>query len=295
MLKRPKLFGLVLAAVLFANTTTKVYASDSVHDVYMQLVTNNQSTATVTLKDDENIYDIIAQLIQIDEETPYDADMIVNRGTSISYNKYNTNKVVISIGEQLDFTKTEALLDIMEEDVRGRIPNKATKDVTLKAIIRYITETYDYNTDNSTNYNFVDAYYGDRKIKCEQYAAITYLLCYRFGIDCKIVAGNNHAFNIIRLSEDKEYRAYDLTWGESFPGAKVPYLMMYTDTYNVNMNQSEFTKMIGESLNNRFEYRGSFTIIESVLVSMLLIILVSIIVKRVKFRAKINMKVSVMR
>lgn len=249
-------------------------ASDILHSQFE----NGQESAVAYLDNLDDAYDVIADLINIDTESPYDADMVVSRGTSLKLRKYDSGKMELILINPIKLDESEKLLDTMESEIKANLSENASEKETLNQIIRYIGKTYSYDflarTDWGDNKNFVEAYNSDRKIICTQYSALTYLLCNRFGIDCKIISGNDHRYNAIRLTGEDNYTAYDLTKTTFHLPAKVSYVDLITFNYALRFEDSQLAKAVGTALNNRIDFHYSITIEEIVIIITLIAILV---------------------
>lgn len=284
MLRRTNKANLItlIFMTLLITTFTSIKATNAAEELHTQLE-NGESTASVYLDDLDEANGVISELVKIDTESPYDAEMIVSRGTSITIRKYNTGKLELEQINPISIAEANSLLDTMESEIRENLSETPTEKEELSQIIKYIGKTYKYDflarTDAGTNKNFVDAYNSDRKIICTQYSALTYLLCNRFGIDCKIVSGNDHRFNAIRLNGEDTYTAYDLTKTTFFLPAKVGFVDQITGNYNLEFESSRLSKAIGKALNERIDYHFSLTAEDIVIATLLIAILGTVIVK----------------
>jgi hypothetical protein len=133
--------------------------------------------------------------------------------------------------------------------------------------------------------NFVDAYDSSRKIVCSQYASLTYLLCDRFDIDCKIISGNNHIYNAIRLDTEDTYSVYDLTKTSLFMPAKVGFIDMLSLNYTPALEKDELSKALNNGLNSRIVYHFNFTVEEVVIIALVIAIIVCASYKPYKKRS----------
>lgn len=249
---------------------------------------NEECTLSVQIDSKEDPYNMVEELIAIDTESPYDADMSVSLGTAVKIRKYDSGKVELIQVNPIDVAEADRLLDEMQLEIKSNLKDDYNEKAALAQIIRYIRKNYSYDfsarTEKGNNKNFVDAFKTNKKIICTQYSALTYLLCNRFGIDCKIIAGNDHRYNAIRLSGEEEYTAYDLSKTTFFLPAKVSYLDLITTNYSLMLEKNSFSKAIGTALNRRISFHYSLTIEELLGIVLVLLITLSC-VKITKKRA----------
>ena len=88
----------------------------------------------------------------------------------------------------------------------------------VKAIYDWITRNVRYdekNKDDNSYYLKYTAYAAaiDKKAVCQGYTNLFYRLANDAGIDCRIITGGNHAWNIVRM-DDGKYYCMDATWDE---------------------------------------------------------------------------------
>ena len=272
---KTNLIVLILTTMLVTSFTT-IKASEAADSIHSQLE-SGQDSAVAYLDNMDEAHSVIAEAIKIDTDSPYDADMMIGRGTSLKLRKYNNGKLEVVLVNPFDINESEKLLDTMEAEIRANLNEDATDKETLNQIIKYIGKTYTYDmfarTDWGDNKNFVDAYNSDKKIICNQYSALTYLLCDRFGIDCKIVSGNDHRYNAIRLTGEDTYTAYDLTKTTFFLPAKVGYIDLLSTNYSLALEDNELSKAIGKALNERIDFHYSITAEEIVIAGIVIIVI----------------------
>ena len=268
---------ILIALTLMTTCFGTLMASNAAEEMHEQFA-NGQSSAIAYIDNMNQAHDVIAELISIDTESPYDAEMIISRGTSVKLTKYKSSKIKIELEQinPINISEADKLLDSMEKEIRANLSDNATDKETLRQIIRYISKTYSYDflarTDSGDNNNFVDAYNSDRKIICTQYSALTYLLCNRFGIDCKIVSGNDHRYNAIRLDGEDTYTAYDLTKTTFYMPAKVGFVDLITGNYTLAFERNALSKAIGKALNSRISFHYSVTIEEVAIVGIIVLV-----------------------
>jgi len=284
--------AIISAIITIIGISSSVYASNKVEaaqDAYQQLVVNEQDTATVYVDDDTKTTDIIEELILMDNETPYDAEMALYRAPSYSITRYKSGNLTITLNNAFNINEADKLLNDMEQDIKNNLPEQYSQKDALEEIIRYISHTYSYELaarENDSNDNFVKAYNTDKKIICAQYSALTYLLCNRFGIDAKIIAGNDHAYNAIRLDSENQYTAYDLTKTTyKFLPAKVSFTDLITGTYSLALESNEMANSNGQVLNNRIHFHYSFTYQDAVAI-VFVIGIITLLIAALKHRNK---------
>ena len=88
----------------------------------------------------------------------------------------------------------------------------------VKAIYDWITRNVRYdeeNKDDSSYYLKYTAYAAaiNKKAVCQGYTNLFYRLANDAGIDCRIITGGDHAWNIVRM-DDGKYYCMDATWDE---------------------------------------------------------------------------------
>ena len=230
---------------------------------------------------------ILIVFILIDKDTPYDAEMALHRAPSYEYTRttYKSGKVTLDIelNNPINIKEAEKLLDSAETEIKDNLSDDYTQKEALNGIIEYIKSNYTYGFSNGENNNFIKAYDTDRKMMCAQYSALTYLLCDRFGIEAKIIAGNDHIYNAIKLDTDSKYRAYDLakTTYKILP-AKVSYTDVITGAYAISLEPDKHSKAVGTALNERIDYTYSFTYQDASAILLIALIgtVIVLIVKR---------------
>lgn len=271
-----KISVIVTAILTYIAINTLTIAASNIQDAHDQLL--KTGNATVYIDENTEATDFIADVVTIDEDTPYDADMIEVRGTGLHYKVYTDGKLEITTDNVLNIEETEKLLDTMTEEIDSTLSENATQKEILNAITKYIGKTYKYDNvayaDRDTEKNFVTAYHSDRKIICGQYAALTYLLCDRYGIDCKIVAGNQHAYNAIRLDGEDTYTAYDLTKTTYKLSPKVTYVDLITGHYTLGLDSNKLNTAIGNKLNGRITVTYTFPTLTVIAFAIVIAIIV---------------------
>ena len=135
----------------------------------------------------------------------------------------------------------------------------------VEAIYDWITEKvrYDYSHLNNNSYLLQFTAYAavrNRTAVCQGYANLLYRLANDAGIDCRIITGGNHAWNIIQMNDGKYY-CMDATWDEGknsysyflkglpeFSKTHTP----ETDPYNTPYWTSYVSKMSNTDYNSAF-------------------------------------------
>lgn len=120
----------------------------------------------------------------------------------------------------------------------------------IKKIHDYIVDIVKYDT-SSTNCSTAYGALFEGKASCIGYASLFYRLCKEVGIDTRIITGNGHAWNIVKL--DNTYFNIDCTWDDAddiktytyflkcdndFPGHSIVDSQYTTDEFNSKYNKS---------------------------------------------------------
>ena len=121
------------------------------------------------------------------------------------------------------------LTDLMVDEISANLDDGSTDREKMAAICDYISQTYSYDRevlklieekeDSSLRENFVDAFYGDREIMCAEYATVTYILARKLGVNCEVIRGTRHAYNIVKFADSDHWIGYDLTGGRTLCAA----------------------------------------------------------------------------
>ena len=255
------IFITFLASISLGNTV--VYATDDVEAAYEQVVTRGQnSTGRMATQKGQSVYEPLKELVLIDKETPYDAEMILLRGTAVKRLQYPNGDVEFEVENAFKKWEAEKLLDVIQQELAPELGNNPSQKQILRQIRRYLNKTFKYDSESirgdREEENFVDAYYGERKIVCSQYASLVYLLCDRYGIDCKICYGKKHVYNAIRLDGKADYCIYDFTGTRGIKGAKVSHIETLTSQKYQPDTENEFSRVIGTALNDRINAHASW-------------------------------------
>ncbi len=258
-----------LAFILLSPYSVLAVTNDeAARELYEQLVINEQDTAVTHIENIDERAEVVGKLTGIDDpDNVYDGAMSIYKAPSFAVRYNDSGKMQVTLNNNFKKAESEIVLDEMTEEIDKTLPDNATKEQKLNAIINFIKKTFRYDfarylkKDMVGMQNYIQAYHGDRRIVCEEYAVVTLLLCDRYDIDCRIVEGYNHLFNIIRLDSDSEYVAYDLTKASFFMPAKVGYIDQITGTYTVREGASMYEKTIARVINTA-PYRISLTYID---------------------------------
>ncbi len=159
-----------------------------------------------------------------DPENLYDGPIIGLRGNIETENVHG--KLNVRINRSFDIEEAEKLTDKMVNEISTNLETGVTDREKMAAICDYISQTYSYDKkakklieekkDSSQRENFVDAYYGDREIMCAEYATVTYILAQKLGINCRVIRGTKHAYNIVKFADSDHWIGYDLAGGKRY-------------------------------------------------------------------------------
>ncbi len=279
---------------LYSNCGMAFASANSTEEAYTALVTNGENTVKLPLSKGQSKYDPLKEIVLIDKETPYDADMVLLRGTSIKTSRLSDGSIRYELVNAIDIEESESLLDLMQNEIDQNLGANPSQQKILRQIQRLLIKTYSYDKDSvyadGEKENFVKAYYADRQIVCSQYSALVYLLCDRYGIDCKIFYGKRHVFNAIRFEGEQEYTLYDFTGIKSVLTPKVSYLQSaFSSKYHLDQD-SEYDMIVKKAINGRIKAHLSWTIVET-LICLILIVLSFVVILATKLiRQKIYEK-----
>lgn len=206
-------------AIGASSTIITASASDPARTIaeswYEQLVTEGKNEAT--FKFDEFIKvefdDIFRELLMIDSpDTLFDgAALPLRGGTELSL---DNGEYSIRIKNGYDVAEADRLTTTWAKEVEEKAGKEATDREKIYVMSDLITSIFSYALEGDENEiynNFVSEYNDDRKIRCEQFSTIAYLVANKLGIDCEIMCSSTHAYNIVRLDNDDEYTILDLT------------------------------------------------------------------------------------
>ncbi len=220
---------IIFVLMMFFNTRTVHAVTPAQETVIQEIVEQLASCNSVTVNysgPDISCQDVIeyAYLHADDPDYLYDGPMIEMRGGIRLIT--SSTQIQADIINGYDIEDAENLTDSMISEISAHLSDNASDREKMAAICNYIADTYSYDydgmklieetCDNSYRINFVDAYYGNRKIICCDYAALTYLLANKLGINCQIMRGMGHAYNIVKFSDSDHYIGYDLSSGSRY-------------------------------------------------------------------------------
>ena len=196
-------------------------AEKALESFYRQIVTERKNIATVNYDGDMISIDDIQLYINSkdDPENLFDGKVACERGKYHSEKRGATHTLTIIGG--YDVEEADRLTDEMVKEISRNLEANASDRMKMAAISDYISETYNYdhetadrietNVDGATTTNFVDAYYGNKNIVCGDFASLTYILANKMGIDCEMIYGVDHVYNMVKFSDSVSYIGYDLS------------------------------------------------------------------------------------
>ncbi len=272
-----------------------MYAADAIDMAYEELAISDQSETEIQIEDGQSVYEPLKEIVLIDNDNPYDADMILLRGTTfkctvLSYKKSNTKFVKYKLVNAIDIHEAENLLDKIQQEIDKNLGENPSQKQIVKQIQRYLAKTYKYDYDSvyadGEKENFVTAYNQDRKIVCTQYASLVYLLCYRYGIDCKTYYGKRHVYNAIRFDGEDKYTLYDFTGTKGALSPKVSKIQaILSSNYRLDRDD-ESDVIVLKAINDRIDVQTSWTVFDvlDIICVLMLIAVVIISVKVIKAR-----------
>ena len=250
----------------------------ALQSIYEQIITDRENTATVEYSGDIIPIDEI-QLYFNDMDKPedlFDGKVACERGHYHSVKK--GNRYTLEIQDAYNVDEADALTDMMAEEISSKLDSNASDRMKMAAICDYLTETFSYNKDlgtaidnniTSKHHNFVDAYNGDRKLLCGDFAQLTYLIANKMGINCGIVYGVDHVYNIVKFADADHYIGYDLASDSRYAQITlVDYLA--NDIYHLEKVQAGGSRndpRVLMAMNNgvTYEYAGARDIINDFL------------------------------
>ncbi len=98
----------------------------------------------------------------------------------------------------------------------------------IKAIYDYICDVCDYDYSNNNSFKKFSAYGAikEQTAVCQGYSVLFYRMCKEAGIDTRVIAGNNHSWNIVKI--DNIYYNADATWDDNYYDKNLPYQYFLT-------------------------------------------------------------------
>ena len=219
------------------------YKEDSMNKIYTQLTSEqlNEASASYSSTDIPTIAEFEEYIsnVEDDPENLFDGDMVLTRGYITTL--WREGVLTISLNNSYNIKEADALTDSMAQEIMESIKDTNNQRLTMAAICKYITSTYEYDAEaaaieKSGNYgervDFVKAYHGNKKILCTDYAALTYLLCNKMGIKCQLVFGKNHVYNTVKFNDTNRWIAYDLASGSKYAQVTT-YDYIMNDLYHI--------------------------------------------------------------
>lgn len=251
--------SIMLAPAQQINAADEITAAAELH---RQITVQDHPTGSVYVDNGIAKEDVLAALTAIDDmDNLYDGAMSIYRTPQFTILLTENGNLQIELKQHYSIKESEQTLDEMVSEIDKTLPENASQKEKLNAIISFISKNFKYDYDSKKtqgkSQNYIQAYHGNGRILCDQYAAVTYLLCSRYGIDCRIVEGHDHLFNAIRLNGQNEYTAYDLTKTSQYMPAKVGYVDQILDLYKVSEKSDKYEKAVAKVIN--VPYRLSFT------------------------------------
>lgn len=225
--------------------------------MYDALVTKGLSSVTVTSSEDAE--QLFADLIEDDrEDTLYDGASILARGyglkTTVSGNTYT-----YTIVDAYDIADADYITDQMAEKAKGIAGEGASTRELAYAVIEVISDTYDYNNENSNEIeadsetvvdNFTKVYYDENpQTTCSSFAAMTYLVMNKVGVETEYVHGADHIYNAVKLN-GKDYTLVDTSCDIRYLNLVNQIQAYVGDGYSLNATDS-----IDKAVNSGLEYR----------------------------------------
>ena len=143
----------------------------------------------------------------------------------------------------------EAVMDAEVEKLLDRLDLYDSPDYyKVKGIYDWICAniTYDHENLADNSYTLKHTAYAaliDRTAVCQGYAALLYRLALTLGVDCRLIAGGNHGWNIVKLGE--WYYYVDSTWDSEVPPAYFSYFLQNEEGFSDHLRE-DFSYYYGE-------------------------------------------------
>lgn len=228
-MKKIIVLAIIIVATMITTRTAEASPTDKeviLKEAVEQLAVSNEATVYYI----GGAYIIPSDIVEYacthedDPDNLYDGSIIELRGDVETENIHGCLHAFIDRGFEID--EAEELTDRMVSEISAGLKDNATDREKMAAICDYMAQTYSYDKealkqieekdDNSLRENFVEAYYGDRKIMCSEYATVTYILARKMGIECDVIRGSKHAYNIVKFADSDHWIGYDLTGGDRY-------------------------------------------------------------------------------
>ncbi len=250
----------VLISALFpcrCQAATTRPLEDPVFSAYRQLVTENKDCADLISEVDlmENRTDFETRLFSMDyPDNLYDGMALYARGQwMISKIGDTAYQLTTKEGTAASVEELEELTDRMLDEIHETYDDEdASQRVKFYDIVLYLTDTFDYDHQTAANdlqdQDQVSAYYGDRLITCRGFSYLLYLLCNKSGIDCRMILGASHIYNMVRFNDKDEYFGVDLSNDD--PHGYLGYADMY-----ILKDPSHHPELNGDADEREFDMR----------------------------------------
>ncbi len=229
VIKKPETIRKVAAAltatlILITPFSHASAEENYAYDVYRQLVTEGSNTANFVYEGDTlTPNEVLAEVCKIDsEDNLYDGAMLRNRGNWTLMWKGNNYTLIVN--NAYDIKEADLVTQTIADEIKELAGEDATDRELFYEYLKYMADNFKYSAEigrAKTKWNrkgididinnFCDAYYGDKKTDCAGYSSMTYLVARKLGIECEIIEGGLHVFNIVKFSDSDNYIAYDLT------------------------------------------------------------------------------------
>lgn len=144
---------------------------------------------------------------------------------------------------------------------------------TICTIYDYVCKNVDYDYDNLDDENYKLKYTAyaalmNKTAVCQGYANLMYRLLLQCGIDCRIVDGGDHAWNIVQL--DNTYYFIDATWDSTSGRYYFLKSKAFFDTehdldgyYSSYPFTSQYKYATSDFSNTKVHYFGDYTTVEN--------------------------------
>ena len=207
----------------FASTT--VHSKDEAVALIRDAMEQRIQTITFSLDSTDHPSDFAMSLLELATEhtgVPTEGDSLrwVYAGAQYGYSYYDYGS---SYSTTFTYTVTYYTTAAQESELTAEIEDllnelnlwNATDYEKICGIYDYICAniTYDYDNLNDDSYKLKHTAYAalmDKTAVCQGYAVLFYRLALELGVDNRLIAGGNHAWNIVALGS--QYYNVDSTW-----------------------------------------------------------------------------------
>lgn len=162
----------------------------------------------------EDINKLFTAVCQIDQDTTLN-DCEGLWGNVNSYNKMiATTEGYTLICIQVNYKRSRAEMTKLEQQLEKVIASwgdlsTLDEEEKVKKVHDYVCQTFDYD-ESLTNYDEYAGYFepinGKQVMVCQGYALLTYKLCNKIGIKCKILMSTTHSWNMVQLQDGYWYQ-----------------------------------------------------------------------------------------